>query len=199
MIIGVTGNIGSGKSLAIKTLAQCGAAVIDADKVGHSVLLKGGAAYDKLIEAFGEEFLDENGEFIRSKLGAHVFSDPSGKRLETLNSITHPAIFLEVARLCEQRRAENYPMVVVEAALLLDSALIEIVEQVWLVTAPYEVLLDRVQKRDNCDRATAEQRLRSQRSTEEMIKMSDKVFVNDGEMDVFCEQIRQAYAEAVNQ
>ena len=108
MIIGLTGNMGSGKSLAARLLAEKGAAVIDADSIGHQVLLPGGAAYDRVIELFGPGFLNEDGSLDRRRLGDYVFADGSGERIRLLESVTHPAILEEISsRISFYRQKEQ--------------------------------------------------------------------------------------------
>ena len=98
--IGLTGGIGSGKSTVAKLLEEKGAALVNADLLGHEVYLPGKPAYDDIIEAFGRDVVAENGAIDRKKLGPIVFSDPSN--LARLNQITHPRI----AALAQERVAE---------------------------------------------------------------------------------------------
>ena len=117
--IGLTGNMGSGKSTAAAYLAQLGAAVIDADVIGHQIMAKGGRAYQPLLAAFGDSFLDRDGEFDRRALGKYIFSDASGQRTALLNSITHPLIRDEIRRQIADLDQQGYPAAVIEAAVLL--------------------------------------------------------------------------------
>lgn len=193
MIIGLTGNIGSGKSTAAHMLAALGAGVIDADKAGHAVLMPGGEAYQPVIDAFGRDFVAEDGTILRKKLGAYVFADAGGSRLKTLNAITHPAIHHEVCRRIAALQKDGKAVIVVEAALLFDSTLQELTDENWLVTAPQKELLARVARRDNCDEETAMHRLRSQRPAEELAKLADRVFVNDSSLAALREKLETAY------
>ncbi len=195
MIIGLTGNMGSGKSLASSLLEQMGAAVIKADNVGHEVLLPQGAAYDKVLELFGEGFLDDAGLLDRRRLGAFVFADDSGERLRQLEGITHPAIVDEISRRIEDYERQGYRLIVVEAALFFGTPLEAMADEIWAVVAPRDVLLKRIMTRDGCDRQTAENRLAKQLPTEEIARRSQRVLVNDGTPEQLAAAIRQILCE----
>ena len=195
MIIGLTGNMGSGKSLASRLLEQMGAAVIKADNVGHEVLLPQGAAYDKVLQLFGDGFLDDAGLLDRRRLGAYVFADGSGERLRRLESITHPAIVEEIRRRIEDFQRQGYRLIVVEAALFFGTPLEEMADEIWAVTAPRDVLLTRIMARDGCDLQTAENRLAQQLPTEEIARRSQRVLVNDGSPQQLAAAIRRILCE----
>ena len=195
MIIGLTGNMGSGKSLASSLLEQMGAAVIKADNVGHEVLLPQGAAYDKVVQLFGNGFLDDAGLLDRRRLGAFVFADDSGERLRQLESITHPAIVDEISRRIEDFKRQGYRLIVVEAALFFGTPLEAMADEIWAVVAPRDLLLKRIMARDGCDLQTAENRLAQQLPTEEIARRSKRVLVNDGTPEQLAAAIRQVLCE----
>ena len=195
MIIGLTGNMGSGKSLASNLLEQMGAAVIKADNVGHEVLLPQGAAYDKVVQLFGNGFLDDTGLLDRRRLGAFVFADDSGERLRQLESITHPAIVDEISRRIEDFKRKGYRLIVVEAALFFGTPLEAMADEIWAVVAPRDLLLKRIMARDGCDLQTAENRLAQQLPTEEIARRSKRVLVNDGTPEQLAAAIRQVLCE----
>lgn len=195
MIIGVTGNIGSGKSLACRLLAELGAAVIDADQVGHSLLLPEGAAYQPLLAAFGDSFLDSQGRIDRRALGGYIFADSSGQRTQQLNAITHPLIRDAIRHQLRDLEQQGRDLIVIEAALLLDSPLASLCHQVWLITAERETLLQRVQQRDHCSRQQAEQRLAQQAGEQQMAARCQRIFFNNGDAEALRQQLTQACAE----
>ena len=142
MIIGLTGYAGSGKSTAAKMLAERGAEVIDADRLGHAALADP-VVMASLRAHFGDGVFTADGAAIdRGRLGAAVFASP--KDLAFLESLSHPWI---AARVAERCRAAAAPLVVVDAALLkvlkLDAAL----ERVLLISAPFATRLSRVRAR----------------------------------------------------
>lgn len=193
IVLGITGNIGSGKSLAAEYLQELGAAVIDADQVGHMVIRSDGPAYAPLLAAFGKGFLAADGEFDRRRLGECVFSDASGGARLRLNAITHPLIREEIHERLALLRRLGYPVAVVEAAVLLESELVTLLDKIWLISAPREMMVERVTERDRFSRETAERRLDSQMAEEEMRQKADSVIVNDGSPDQLKEKLSREY------
>ena len=133
MIIGLTGNSGSGKSSVADIMRdEYGAYIIDADKIAHEVLLKSGPAYDEVVAGFGEEILSEDGEIERCKLGTLVFGNDASRGL--LVGITHKYIVKEMLFQLEWAR-ELYPHVIMDAPLLVEAGLHKWSDVVWLVYA----------------------------------------------------------------
>lgn len=178
MVLGIVGGIGAGKTTVVSLLATMKSTyIIGADQIGHSLLLKDGKAYNKVIETFGTEILDEEGNIVRSKLGAIVFSDKS--KLDALNSISHPLIYQEVERqiqACEE--AGNWEWVIVDAALLIEIGLTALTDRVIGVYTEDEVRIERVMKRENFTREEALKRINSQKKWEEFKAVSDDVIDN---------------------
>ena len=120
IVIGLTGNIATGKSLVLRMLQELGATVIDADKLVHQMMRPNTSVYQAIIEQFGKFILDENGRINRPKLGRIVFSMPDG--LATLESITHPAVRQEILKQIAEAPTH---VVVVEAIKLFEAGLAE--------------------------------------------------------------------------
>lgn len=194
MIIGLTGNMGSGKSLAARFLAEQGAALINADQIGHRVLLPGGEAYEQVIELFGKDFLDAEGLLDRRRLGLYVFADEDGGRIRLLESVTHPAIVRKIEDLISAYQSEGRSLIVVEAALFFGTPLEHMVDRIWAVTAPRETLLRRIMDRDGCGKQAAMHRLEQQMPGEEMARRSDLTLINDGSPEDLARQVGQAVA-----
>ena len=197
MIIGVTGNIGSGKSMVVEYLRELGAACIDADKVGHEVLLPGGGAYAAVVERFGQEYLDEQGYIDRRRLGAYVFSDPSGERARLLNQLTHPQILAEIQQRINTFRSQNYAIIILEAALLMDSVLSSLIDRLWVVQCSPELAAARAAERDSCSAEQIIQRRRAQRDQAELVAMADVVIHNDGSLEELRQQTEKEYRQAL--
>lgn len=197
--IGITGNMGSGKSTASAYLAQLGAAVIDADQVGHQIIAKGGRAYKPLLAAFGEGFLDSCGEFDRRALAKYVFSDASGQRTLLLNSLTHPLIREEIRRQLAALAEEGYQVAVIEAAVLFESEMAPLMDQIWLISAPQRELLARIRQRDALDDSAILERLNRQMPTDELAKLADLVIINDGTIEQFHEQLAYHYKKLLKE
>jgi len=130
LIVGITGNIGSGKSTLCKILSLKGFPVYSADDFGKEVLKRGAPGYAPVVEAFGEEILKKDGEIDTKKLGKIVFSEP--ERLELLTSITHPLI---KERILEVARKYAGGLAFVEAAVLVEYGWTSLFDRVALVYA----------------------------------------------------------------
>ena len=178
IIIGLTGGIGSGKSTIASYLADLGAAVIDADKVGHEALKKGTSAWQDVVKAFGKEILMPSGEVDRKKLGAIVFDDPKAR--EHLNQIMWSRIWEMIALRIEDYRKKGVVAVVVEAFGLIEAGWIKFVDQVWVVVASEKAVLERLKLQRQLNEADTLARIRSQLPVQERIKQAHVVIENEG-------------------
>lgn len=197
MIIGVTGNIGSGKSLAVTYLQELGAAVIKADQVGHAVLEPGTVAYRNIIDTFGQSFLDEQGRIDRKQLGEYIFSDPTGQRVTVLNRLTHSCIRTEIQQQIDTFRSHGYDIIIIEAALLVDSPLMELIDQLWLIRTSPELATRRAAQRDNCTEESIWKRRKAQRDQDALADQADVIIDNDGSPEALREKIKKLYLEIV--
>lgn len=180
-VIGLTGNIGGGKTLACSYLRECGVPVIHTDTVSRQLMRKGEVSYNAIVAEFGEKMLGEDGELDRRKMSQLIFGDEAA-RLK-VNSIVHPLVIAEVERLIDLYRADGKDMVVVESALIFEAGLAPQMDEVWLVTAPKEVLLRRVQERDGIGSAQAMARLDAQEDNSLHEALADVVIENNGDRD----------------
>lgn len=181
-IIGLTGNIGSGKSLAAGLLKEMGAAVIDADALSRQVMEPGLPAHAEIRASFGSNYLLPNGEVDRKKLGKLIFNDKEARA--RLNGITHPRIREQAVRRVETYIKQGYAMIVLEAALLLESNDYgSLLDEIWLVTAPPEQIYDRLSARDALTVAEAKARLSAQMPVEKQAELADRVIANDGDIE----------------
>lgn len=177
--VGLTGGIGSGKSSVAAILAELGAYVIDADRVGHDVYLPGTKGWSDVVGAFGTRVVAADGTIDRKALGAIVFADPES--LARLNSIVHPLIRQAVRDRVATAIAERSDRpVVVEAALLVEARWYELVDEVWVVTAPPAAIHDRLVRHRNMDAAAVEARMAAQSSDADRLAVADVVIANDG-------------------
>jgi dephospho-CoA kinase len=189
VLIGLTGNIATGKSVVGRMLAELGARVIDADKVAHEVMQPGGPAYDAVIEAFGREILAADGTVDRGKLGAIVFSDPAA--LQRLESAVHPATITEVGQRIA--RAEE-AVVVVEAIKLIEAGMHRAYDALWVVTAPRDLQIARLMATRGFATEEAALRVDAQPPQEEKAALADWVIVNDGDLDELRRKVEAAWA-----
>jgi len=174
-LIGLTGNIATGKSAVARMLAGLGATVIDADRVAHEVMEPGGAAYAAVVDAFGPEVLNPGGAVDRRRLGDIVFRDPAA--LARLEAAVHPAVLLEVGRRIAEAEAD---VVVVEAIKLIEAGMHRAYDALWVVTAPRRVQIERLVRERGMTHDEAALRGDAQPPQEEKAALADRVLVNDG-------------------
>ena len=190
MLIGLTGNIATGKSVVARMLAELGTHVIDADRVAHEVMVPNGPAYDAVVSAFGPEVLAPDGAIDRGKLGAIVFRDPNA--LQRLEAAVHPATIAEVTR----RIAEaSEPVVVVEAIKLIEAGMHRGYDALWVVTAPRSLQIARLVSTRGLTEEAAALRVDSQPPQEKKVAIADLVIANDGDLDALREKVRAAWSE----
>lgn len=192
-VIGLTGNIGSGKSLVSAFMNEFGAAVIDADKVGHDIIEPNGPAYPKIVSAFGRDFLLPDGHTDRKAIAQFVFGEQSGERVKILNQITHPLITESIRTMLKQYAEKGYSVAVIEAALLFDSDIITLTDENWVVDAPEDVLVARAAKRDDCDAEMIRDRLRKQRRGDALRSLADRIILNDGSVESLKEKVKREF------
>jgi dephospho-CoA kinase len=177
-LIGLTGNIASGKSTVARLFVERGAVLIDADRLAREVVRPGTPALERIAERFGDEVLAPDGTLDRATLRGHVFSD--GHELEALNAIVHP----EVERLREQRiaqaRAGGAPVVVCDIPLLFEKHLADRFDAIVLVDAPRPVRLERLVRDRGLHEAEAMDMIAAQMPAELKRARSDYVIDNTG-------------------
>ncbi|MCK4501495.1 MAG: dephospho-CoA kinase, partial [Desulfuromonadales bacterium] len=168
MILGVTGNIASGKSTVAKELARRGAVVVDADQLAREVVEAGSAALEKLVAVFGAEVLQSDGQLDRERLGQMVFADVKVRTM--LNNIVHPEIARKsVQRLQELKQQGDSPLIVYEAPLLFEVGAESRVDKVLVVKIAPAEQLKRLQQRDGLDTGAAQQRMAAQMTQQQKI------------------------------
>jgi dephospho-CoA kinase len=187
-VIGLTGNIATGKSVVRKMLEHAGAFGIDADALSHRAIQPGAPGYQSVIETFGQYIVKENGEIDRSKLGQIVFADP--KALKLLEAIVHPIVRAGVDQLV---RASKHRVIVIEAIKLLESPLRTGCDTVWVVVADEKEQMARMQTKRNMDPAQAKQRMAAQSSQEEKRSTANTVIDNSGSIEQTWEQVKAAW------
>ena len=191
MVIGLTGSIGTGKSEAARQLEALGASIISADQVGHEAYTPNTEAWEKVVAAFGDDILQDDGEIDRRKLGAVVFSDPG--QLGKLNQIMHPRMARMVADKIEELRGQGVEVVVVEAALLFEAGGDSLVEEVWVTDSTEQVVIERLKQRNGMSEEEARKRIYSQMNRTERLERSDYVIENSGDMETLGSTIKKLW------
>lgn len=177
--IGITGGVGSGKSLVLQDLRErFGAAVYEADQIAKDIQKAGTDCFCRIVEHFGKEILQLDGELDRKKLGAVVFSDR--EELKALNQIVHPAVIKEIRRLSEEEETKGTEVFVLEAALLTDPVYRELLEEIWYIHVPEAVREERLERSRGYTKAQTESMMASQPSEEEFQACADAVIENGG-------------------
>lgn len=189
-LIGLTGNIATGKSAVARMLASLGVAVIDADRVAHEVMEPGGAAYAAVVDAFGPEILNPGGTVDRRRLGDIVFRDPAA--LARLEAAVHPAVLLEVGR---RIAAAEAGVVVVEAIKLIEAGMHRAYDALWVVTAPRKVQIERLVRERGMTHDEATLRVDAQPPQEEKAALADRVLVNDGTLAQLRARVEAAWEQ----
>ena len=174
--VGLTGGIGTGKSLVSDILNKLGAHVISGDALGHEAYLPGTKGFDQVVGAFGEEIVGDDGFVDRKKLGPIVFSDPAN--LDLLNSIMHPLIYEMIKD--RMKDVSRVPLVVVEAAVLIEANWQDLFDEIWVVTSDQEIVISRLAERNNLSRNDAISRIQSQMSQDERITHAHVEIDNSG-------------------
>jgi dephospho-CoA kinase len=191
-VIGLTGGIGSGKSTVSAMLAELGARVVDADRIGHWVYRPGSEGFRAVVDAFGAGVVAPDGTIDRAKLGAIVFADAAARG--RLNAIVHPLIGQELAARIAAARDDGYEgPVVVEAAVLIEAGWRPLVDRLWVVSVDRETAVGRVVASRGVSRADVERRVDAQLSDAERRRMADLVIDNGGGLDALRAQVEAAW------
>ncbi|OPX90560.1 MAG: Dephospho-CoA kinase [Pelotomaculum sp. PtaB.Bin104] len=195
-VIGLTGNIGSGKSTVSGYLAELGAQVVDADQVARDIVVPGAPALADIIENFGPEVLNQDGTLDRKKLGAIVYSDPQA--LAKLNQITHLRIVEAIREVEKNFRSWTESLrsiLVIDAPLLIEVGLNQGNDEVWVVRVDPEVQVSRLMDRDGLSREEALRRIAAQMPQEEKLKHARRVIDNSGTAEETKQQIDRHLAD----
>ncbi|UCG27221.1 MAG: dephospho-CoA kinase [Bacteroidales bacterium] len=173
--VGLTGGIGSGKSIICRIFSLLGVAVFHSDMEARRIMDYDTAIRTKLTELFGLEIYPD-GILDRQKLAALIFSDQ--RKLKAVNSIVHPAVFQAFEAWLQEMEGEPY--IIKEAAIIFESGAHRNLDYIVAVTAPVELRLKRVTDRNGVEERNVLERMKNQMSEEELVSRSHFVIVNDG-------------------
>jgi len=196
LTIGLTGGIGSGKSTVAEILGGFGAPILDADKIAHATYAPGGSAYDTVVAAFGGQIVAPDRTIDRKQLGSIVFGKP--EQLKKLTSIVWPATYEAIRRKVAELRASGTRMpIVVEAAILIEANWQPLFDEIWLVRAPREQVVARIERQRGLKPAETEARIRAQLSDEQRAKHASLVIENNGSLDQLRERLKSVWSDAL--
>lgn len=178
LLLGLTGGIACGKTWVSSLLKQKKIPVIDADEITHRIMGPKGEAYHQVLDVFGGGILNDDKTINRQTLGKIVFAHP--EKREVLEGITHPLVLAEIGKQVQGYEKKKKRIIVIDAALLFESDLHQMVDKTLLVTCNPEVQLKRLKERDHLSDLDAWQRILSQMPTAEKLKKADFVVDNSG-------------------
>jgi dephospho-CoA kinase len=184
--------LASGKSFVGHAFADLGCHLIEADELGHQVLLPGGEAYDAVVHEFGNEILDAEGRIDRSKLSALVWDAP--ERLEKLSSLVHPPVIAREERMiAEIAKSDPDAIVLVAAAILVETGRYKRFDRLIVVVCNRDQQIERAIQRGPYTREQVLARLGRQLPLEEKIRVADYVIDTSGTKENTLEQVRAVY------
>lgn len=191
LLVGLTGNIASGKSEVARQFAERGATVIDADLLAREAVQPGQPALEAIAARFGPAVLAADGTLDRAALRTRVFADPA--ELEALNAILHPDIGRRRDRLVAAARARGDAVVVCDIPLLFERNLVDDFDLVVLVDAPRELRLDRLVRDRGLAEAEAMRMIAAQMPAELKRARADVIIDNDGSRATLARRVRDAW------
>ncbi len=196
-VIGLTGGIASGKSTAARYLESKGALLVDADLLGHQAYEPDTEAYKAIIETFGPGVVAEDRSIDRKALGGEVFGKP--ERLKQLTDIVWPEIRrLAEAQIAAYRTTDPDGVVVLEAAVLIEAAWEDVVEDIWVVTVDPEIAIERAIERDNVPAEVVQKRIDAQLSNAERKAKADVTIDNSSDLAAFLVELDRLWHDRVD-
>lgn len=193
LVIGLTGGIASGKSTVSQMIKEKGIRVVDADIIAKEAVSKGSPALHQIVQTFGEEVLQPNGELNRQQLGAIIFSDEEKRK--KLNAIVHPEVRKEMLKQRDEGVSNNETFVVLDIPLLFESKLEGLVDRIIVVYTTPELQLSRLMNRNDLSEEEALNRIHSQQSLEEKCQKADRVIENTKDLAFIRKQLENILNE----
>lgn len=189
-ILGITGGIGSGKTLVLNIFKEnYNAEIIEADRLGHELMEPGRAVYNNVVSYFGRDILGKDDTIDRKKLGGIVFADKD--KLRKLNGLSHPVIRDEILRIIDEGRNRGTELLVLEAALLIEEGYSNLCDHMVYVYSPVEIRINRLMEYRGFDRERALAVISSQKPEKYYRDNCDLVIDNSGDRFQTEENIRQ--------
>ena len=199
LIVGLTGGIVGGKSTVASMFRDLGAKILDADILGHSVILPYKPAWKKIVKLFGEDILRKDLTINREKLGKIVFADQA--LLKKLNEITHPEIIKLIKKeinLARDKTHNQEKILIIDAALIYEAKIDRLMDKIIVVYIDEDEQIKRLIKRNNLSKDEASQRVKSQIPMKEKIKMADYVIDNNDTLDKTKKQVEKIWQELMS-
>lgn len=188
--IGITGGVGSGKSVVMDLLEkEFGAAVILADLVAHDLMEPGAISYRQIVNEFGTEILNKDGQIDRPSLSRIVFGQP--EKLHILNAITHPNVKQEImSRISQFRKEGKVPFIAVEAALLIEEGYDDLLDALWYVYVDEEIRIQRLKEGRGYSEEKSRSIMQQQLKEETFRNRCSCVIDNNGDVENVRKQLK---------
>lgn len=194
ILVGLTGGIGSGKSLVAQIFKRLGACLIDADELAHQAIAPGTHAWQAIRDRFGPEILKDDQTVDRRKLGEIVFEN--AEKRQWLNSMVHPKVFMEQERLTREITEKDPKAVIIfDVALLIETRAHELMDKVILVTADRRTQIKRLMERDGLERQEARKRIASQTPTSKKKRYADYLIDGTQPLEGVEHEVEKIYEE----
>ena len=186
LVIGLTGNIGCGKSSLSQIFAQQNIKIIDADIIAREIY-NDEKLLSEIYKVFGSNIKNNDGSLNRKALGRIVFNDD--EKLIALNNLTHPKIKENILKKVEEYKTQGKKIVAIDAALLIEDNYLPYIDKLILVTCKKDIQIKRIIARDNCTEKEAISRINSQMSQEDKAKFADYIIDNSGSFENLEQQV----------
>ena len=194
-VIGLTGGIGTGKTHVSRLLESLGAAVVNADLLGHEVYTPQSEGWRAVVDAFGDRVVADDGEIDRRALGGIVFTDEEA--LQRLNAIMHPRIYALAEQRLNALSQEGEKTAVLEAALLIEAKWTPLVNEVWVTVSPEAEVISRLRQRNGLDENAARSRISSQMPQEERVEHANVIIENNGTLEDLSSEVQNLWNKSV--
>lgn len=180
-VIGITGGIGSGKSLVLDYLKEkYNCLLIKADDIGNEVKLKGRECYNDIVNLLGKDILGEDGEIIKSRMADKIFSDE--RLIEEVNEIIHPVVKKVISQKIDDDKG-NHKFIVVEAALLIEASYFDLFDEIWVIDAKKEIRIKRLMESRGYSLKKCEDIIASQNDVDYYCLQSEKYIKDNPKTD----------------
>lgn len=192
-IIGLCGGSGAGKGTVCQIFLKYGIPSVDTDEVSRKLMQKGFKCYDEVVEAFGTDILDQNGDIIRKKLASYIYSDPVAK--STLEKITHRHIISYTLERFDDFYKNGCEYVIADAPMLFESGMNKMCYKTVGIIADKNIRAQRIMERDGITLEFAQSRINAQLSAQELKKRCDIIIENDSDLEQLEKNVRKAIDE----
>ncbi len=199
LIVGLTGGIVGGKSTVASMFRDLGAKIVDVDKLGHSIILPHRPAWIKIVKLFGKDILRNDLTIDREKLGKIVFTNST--LLKKLNKITHPEIIRLIEKeinLAKNKTHSQEKILIINAALIYEAKIDKLMDNIIVVYINKDEQVKRLVKRNNLSKEEALQRIKSQMSMKEKVKIAGYVIDNSNSLDETKKQVEKIWKKLVS-